>query len=169
LRSSSRKHRFVAQHSNAMSRRGLHSQGPDEGLPFDGGDVGATKAVAVLLVEDDAAIVSALAEALRAQDMAVATAGNGHEALQMLRNGLRPSVIVLDLMMPVMDGWDFRHEQLHDPALRDIPVVVVTATGFSADTIRAQFGDVDMLPKPVPYPDLLALLGRSHGVGSTAP
>jgi len=121
----------------------------------------------VLLVEDDAAIASSLAEALEEEGVKVATAANGREALQMLRGGLRPSAIVLDLMMPVMDGWDFRDAQLRDPALKDIPVVVVTATGFSAETIRMQFGKVGMLPKPVPYLDLLDMLG--HPVGRPAP
>jgi CheY-like chemotaxis protein len=120
----------------------------------------------VLLVEDDAAIASSLGEALREEGLEVATAQNGREALHLLRGGLRPSVILLDLMMPVMDGWDFRHEQLRDAALREIPVVVITATGFSADTIRTQFGDVDLLPKPVPFTDLLALLDRGGSVAA---
>ncbi len=63
-------------------------------------------------------------------------------------------------MMPVMDGWDFRQEQLADPALRDIPVLIVTATGFSAETVRAQFGEVELLSKPVPWGDLLEILER---------
>jgi CheY-like chemotaxis protein len=121
-----------------------------------------------LLVEDDAAIVTPLVEALREEGLDVAIAENGREALDLLRGGLRPFVIILDLMMPVMDGWDFRYEQLSDPALRDIPVVVITATGFSAETIRAQFGNVDLLSKPVPYPELLDLLGRARGTGSPA-
>jgi CheY-like chemotaxis protein len=142
-----------------MSRDGLHILGPDAGAP---------KAVAALLVEDDAAILGSLGEALREEGLEVATARHGQEALEALRAGLRPSVIVLDLMMPVMDGWDFRHEQLRDPALRDIPVVVVTATGFSEKTIRMQFGNVDLLPKPVPYLDLLALLGRARARSTAA-
>ncbi len=72
-------------------------------------------------------------------------------------------------MMPVMDGWDFRHEQLLDPALKDLPVVVITATGFSAESIRAQFGNVILLPKPVPYLELLALLGRARNEASVPP
>ena len=133
-----------------MSRNGLHILGPDNVSGRETEEVGATRSAPVLLVEDDAAIAGSLGEALREEGLEVATAQNGREALQVLRGGLRPSVILLDLMMPVMDGWDFRHEQLRDPALRDIPVVVVTATGFSPDTIRAQFGNVDLLPKPVP-------------------
>jgi CheY-like chemotaxis protein len=93
----------------------------------------------------------------------VAAASNGREALRMLRDGLRPSAIILDLMMPVMDGWDFRHEQLRDPTLKDIPVVVITATGFSDNTVRMQLGEVALLPKPVPYLDLLAFIGRASG------
>jgi CheY-like chemotaxis protein len=121
----------------------------------------------VLLVEDDLSIAGSLAEALQEDGVQVATAANGCEALQILRGGLRPGTIVLDLMMPVMDGWDFRDEQLRDPALKDIPVVVITATGFSLETIRMQFGEVGMLPKPVPYLDLLDLLG--HPAGALAP
>ena len=56
-------------------------------------------------------------------------------------------------MMPVMDGWDFRHLQLQDPGLRDIPVVIVTAAGFSVETVHLQFGDVALIPKPVPLGD----------------
>ena len=121
----------------------------------------------VLVVEDDIAIASSLAEALQEDGLEVATAANGCEALQILRGGLRPGAIVLDLMMPVMDGWDFRDEQLRDPALKDIPVVVITATGFSPETIRMQFGKVGMLSKPVPYLDLLEMLG--HPSASPAP
>ena len=149
-----------------MSPGGLHSQGPDEGPARDDQVVATTKAV--LLVEDEPAIALSLGDALREEGLAVATAQNGLEALQLLRNGLRPSVILLDLMMPVMDGWDFRHEQLHDPTLKDIPVIVVTATGFSADTIRGQFGNVDELPKPVPYFDLLGFIDRAGSPGSPA-
>jgi CheY-like chemotaxis protein len=127
----------------------------------------ARRRTSVLLVEDDAAIAGSLAEALEEEGLHVATAANGREALQILRNGLRPSAIVLDLMMPVMDGWDFRGEQLRDPALKDIPVVVITATGFSAETIRMQFGKVGLLPKPVPYLDLLDML--RHPVGGSPP
>jgi CheY-like chemotaxis protein len=149
-----------------MSRNGLHILGADNVSAGEAGSVAATRAAPVLLVEDDAAIAGALGEALREEGVDVATAQNGREALQVLRGGLRPSAILLDLMMPVMDGWDFRQEQLRDPDLREIPVIVVTATGFSTDTIRTQFGNVDLLPKPVPFEDLLVLLGRGRSAGS---
>jgi CheY-like chemotaxis protein len=94
--------------------------------------------------------------------------GPCREALELLRGGLRPSSILLDLMMPVMDGWDFRQEQLADPALKDIPVVLITAAGFSRETIQAQLGDVHLLPKPVPCPALLEILGRARAQTSSA-
>src|SRR5690606_15758417 len=59
----------------------------------------------------------------------VATAGNGADALAQLRAGLVPQLIILDLTMPVMDGWEFRNHQLADPALRDIPTIVYSAVG----------------------------------------
>src|SRR5213075_2065863 len=84
----------------------------------------------VLIVDDDPPILSGLSEFLQGEGYNVAVAGDGRAALDQLRRGLRPSVIVLDLMMPVMDGWDFRHEQMKDAELRDIPVIVISATGF---------------------------------------
>src|SRR5262245_23155992 len=92
----------------------------------------------VLVVDDDEEIRNALTEFLSDEGYGVVSASNGREALASLREGVHPSVILLDLMMPVMDGWDFRAEQLRDPGLRDIPVVVITATGFSATSIRGQ-------------------------------
>jgi CheY-like chemotaxis protein len=81
----------------------------------------------VFLVEDDPGIAASLAEALREEGLAVETAPNGRDALRMLRNGLRPSAIVLDLMMPVMDGLTFlRHVKASVPD-RAIPIVLMTA------------------------------------------
>jgi len=114
----------------------------------------------LLFIEDDDATRRALAEALQADGFDVVTAAHGREALEFLRAGLRPSAILLDVMMPVMDGWDFRHIQLNDPALRDIPVLLVTASGFSLETIRKQFGDVELIRKPIPYAALRETLRR---------
>jgi CheY-like chemotaxis protein len=114
----------------------------------------------LLLVEDDVPVRDSLREALQEEGFRVVTAANGRDALAVLRRGPRPDAILLDLMLPVMDGWDFRQEQLRDPALSDIPVLIVTATGFSAETVRAQFGDVGLFPKPIPFLDLLAAIDR---------
>src|SRR5206468_2477028 len=80
----------------------------------------------VLVVEDDEAVRAMMRSALAEAGYRVQAAANGQGALAVLRVR-RPDAIVLDLMMPVMDGWAFRDEQLAVPGLRDIPVVVVTA------------------------------------------
>ena len=82
----------------------------------------------ILLVDDDPDIRSAVKEFLHHEGFTVVPAPNGADALNTLRTGFRPNVIVLDIMMPVMDGWDFRAAQLADPSLRDIPVIVISAS-----------------------------------------
>ena len=145
----------------AMSQSGLFILRPEEAVPGAARDEAASPSRRVLIVEDDAAICSSLSEALQDEGFNVTTAKNGSEALDLLRTAPPPSAIVLDLMMPVMDGWDFRNEQLRNPALKDIPVVVVTAAGFSVESIYTQFGNVVLIRKPVPYLDLLEALGRA--------
>ena len=76
----------------------------------------------------------------------VSAAANGAEALGHLRAAELPCVILLDLMMPVMDGWEFRRRQQEDPRLAPIPVVVITAAGdHRASSISVQ----RILPKPL--------------------
>src|SRR3954469_5014904 len=117
----------------------------------------------ILIVDDDPPILTGLSEFLEGEGYHVAVAGDGRAALDQLRRGLRPSVIVLDLMMPVMDGWDFRHEQLKDAELREIPVVVITATGFSEQSVRKQLGAVELVPKPPSLERLLGAIQRCCG------
>src|SRR3982074_3818832 len=83
----------------------------------------------ILVVEDDPDIRAALTQILSDDGYAVATAANGQEAIDHLRRTSPPALILLDLMMPVMDGWQFRSHQKQDPALKSIPVVIVTADG----------------------------------------
>ena len=117
----------------------------------------------VLIVDDDPPIVDGLSECLQDEGCEVAVAADGQAALDQLRRGLRPCVILLDLMMPVMDGWDFRHEQLKDAELSEIPVVVITAAGFSEKSVKAQLGDVELVPKPPALERLLAAIRRRCG------
>jgi CheY-like chemotaxis protein len=86
----------------------------------------------ILVVEDDEALREGLADALLLEGYRVESAENGQTALHILKAGLRPCLILLDLMMPVMDGWTFRKELMKDPALADIPVVVMTAASAAA-------------------------------------
>jgi CheY-like chemotaxis protein len=83
----------------------------------------------VLVVEDDTDVGLALVEVLEAGGFRAHVAGNGLRALEYLRTGKRPSLILLDMMMPVMDGWQFRRAQQQLPQIADIPVVVLTADG----------------------------------------
>ena len=75
----------------------------------------------LLLVEDDAEVRGALEELLKMEGFETLTASNGAEALRLLLQGSRVDLILLDLMMPVMDGWEFRLEQRRTPVLAQIP------------------------------------------------
>ena len=121
----------------------------------------------VLLVDDDFAILDGLSDFLEGEGYHVLSASNGIDALNQLRSGLRVDAIVLDVMMPLMDGWDFRAEQLAHPSLRDIPVVVISACGFSQDTLRHQFKAREVLPKPLELDGLLAALQNACGGGDS--
>ncbi len=87
----------------------------------------------ILVVEDDPDLLEGLSELLESEGHSVRRARHGLEALGFLRAGQRPCLILLDLMMPIMNGWQFRHEQRMDSELSKIPVVVISAkTDLSA-------------------------------------
>lgn len=108
---------------------------------------------AVLVVEDDQVIRESLEELLLDEGYSVVVAPDGHAALMMLRNGLRPRLILLDLMMPIMDGWQFWENLQGDDALAHIPVVAVTAAREAAPQ-----GVLQCLPKPIELDHLLATI-----------
>jgi len=83
----------------------------------------------VLVVDDDMDIRECVCEALQEEGYDVVQAANGAEALNCLHAAASeaPSLIILDLMMPVMDGWEFRDQQLLDATLAEIPVIVMPA------------------------------------------
>ena len=86
----------------------------------------------ILVVDDDAGSRNALATLLRDEGFTVAAVAGGSDALDYLRGSV-PKLIVLDLMMPDMDGWDVRHQQKRDPRLAAIPVIAVSAAGKLPD------------------------------------
>lgn len=93
----------------------------------------------ILIVEDDRDLRETLREALELEGYAAVSVENGRAALRHLANGAKPCMILLDLMMPVMDGWAFRQELLKDPSLAAIPVIVMTAsTAARASTVASQ-------------------------------
>ncbi|HVT08740.1 MAG TPA: response regulator [Polyangia bacterium] len=120
----------------------------------------------VLVIEDDSDVRNALAELLSTEGYDVSLTADGGEALEKLRGGLRPSVILLDLMMPNVDGWDFRRAQLDDPSLAAIPVILLTASGFRPDSMHSERGRLEMLPKPVQAHVLLDTLERMASLGA---
>lgn len=106
----------------------------------------------VLIVEDDLDTREMLGRFLELEGYTVETAENGKRALERLGSGVGACVILLDLMMPVMDGWQFRQEQIRDASLADIPVIVVSAAGRERlEKIHANA----YLSKPVDLDELL--------------
>ena len=114
----------------------------------------------VLVVEDDADFREALVSALEHAGYEVIAAVNGAAALQLLQWRIVPSVVLLDLMMPVMDGRTFREHQLADPALASIPVIVLSADA-QAEDLATSLGVQAVLKKPV---DLEVLLQNLDGL-----
>ena len=114
----------------------------------------------ILIVDDDADIRESLADALEEEGYRVACASNGKEALRLLRDEkLRPDLILLDIMMPVMDGWGFRAEQQKDPELAPIPVIVFTAYGSARD-VAGQLQAAGFAKKPLRLQELLSTIER---------
>jgi len=99
----------------------------------------------ILIVEDDDDLRTVVTDLLRHLGYRVAGAVNGRDALDYLRANRAPSLIVLDLMMPVMDGVEFCRRRLRDPALRAIPIFLFTARGQSIANVSA----VRVLRKPL--------------------
>jgi signal transduction histidine kinase len=111
----------------------------------------------LLVVEDDADIREALDGLLSMEGFRVTGCSNGREALEWLRGSIKPDVILLDLMMPVMDGWQFRVAQKEDPELATIPVLALSADA----TAKAAAIDADAyLRKPVDYETLVDTIDR---------
>ena len=113
----------------------------------------------ILIVEDDADLREALSAVLRDEGYFVAMAADGREALDRLRRQWRPSLILLDLTMPVMNGWQFRAEQRRDPALSGIPVVVLSAGEHLAEQM-VPLGIKDYVRKPIALDHLLRTIER---------
>jgi CheY-like chemotaxis protein len=111
-----------------------------------------TSRATILVVEDESDLRNTVAEVLQLDGYEVETAGNGREALELLDDGLEPTLILLDVMMPEMDGRAFRRHQLDHPDYADIPVLIFTS---SQDADLTEFNAVEILRKPIGIDALL--------------
>ena len=114
----------------------------------------------VLVVEDDPDAREVMCEILASDGRTSIPARNGREALEKLEGGLRPCIIVLDMLMPGMDGWQFRRAQLANPEIAGIPVVVVSGVKAARNS-ALQGGAVAFVPKPVAPEALLSAVARA--------
>jgi CheY-like chemotaxis protein len=120
----------------------------------------------VLIIEDDDTIRETMAEALTSEGFEVIAASDGAEALAEIRAGTRPGLVLLDLMMPGMDGWRFL-EELHV----DLPIVVVSAFVHGAKTMTAAAllrRPIGFMTKPINLDVLVEVVGRYCGPPSHA-
>ena len=128
---------------------------------FRAGDMPISEAMAcrVLIVEDDADLREMMAQMLTLEGFDAETATDGADALGKVGAvGPRPHIILLDMMMPRMDGWTFVERQRSSPAIADIPVVVVSAAPVS---LLRGLPVAAVLQKPLNFDQLLATL-RTH-------
>jgi CheY-like chemotaxis protein len=112
----------------------------------------------ILVVDDDPAIRDVVADILEISDYAVQTASNGVEALDKVRQN-QPVAVLLDLMMPVMNGWEFLRACRREPPCAHVPIVVMSAArdaSKDADALGAQA----FLPKPFEVETVLSVLGQ---------
>lgn len=110
----------------------------------------------LLVIEDEETIREMLKLALEFQGYTVHTAANGEEGLDALRRIPRPCVILLDLMMPIMNGWEFINAVKQDTTLKGIPIVVVTAFAERGETVKTE----QIINKPVNLEVLFEVVGR---------
>ena len=108
----------------------------------------------VLVIDDDAEIRQALIDILEDEDYVVRAAANGKEALDIVATGPCPDVILLDVMMPVMDGWHFLSARLRHPRLVEVPIIIISA-GTEAETEARKVGACQVIKKPLHVDDLI--------------
>lgn len=123
----------------------------------------STSSATILVVDDDSGIREALTDILEDEGYAVRSAADGQAALDILRQQAElPALVLLDLMMPRMNGWQFRSEQQRDPTLADIPVVVISASANIHDQVQA-LDAAAFIAKPIEYDRLVGVVGQYCG------
>ena len=146
----------------------MHAPAPSQHQSTSGREVvvGAPRKPLIFVVEDHEFARKALAELLTTLGHDVIEASNGREALAVLARGARPDLILLDLLMPVMDGWEFMKRQRRDWRLCTIPTIVVTGVA-SYDPRCLEMPVVRLLPKPYTAEQLMAAIEAECSPPST--
>jgi CheY-like chemotaxis protein len=116
--------------------------------------------VEILLIEDEPDLRADLAYLLEDEGYRVRTAAHGAEALALLEGGARPAVIILDLMMPVMDGWEIHARLRTTPTLSKIPVVILSGVANDEEEIAA-LAVAAYVTKPISVSQLCAIIDRA--------
>ena len=111
----------------------------------------------VLVIEDDKNLREMMTLLLDTCGIGIRTAPNGLVGLIQARQHPQPSLVLLDLMMPVMDGWEFRRRQLADPSIASIPVAVVSAL---SPVHYAELAPAAVVPKPCDFEHLIEVVKR---------
>ena len=114
----------------------------------------------LLVIENEPSAREATTLLLQLEGFQVAAAADGREGLDYLAKGLHPDLILLDMIMPGMDGWAFLRELKQDPVLAQIPVVIVTAIGGANAAWAASIGATGWVRKPVDISELMNTIRR---------
>src|SRR5262249_26318431 len=118
----------------------------------------------VLIVDDDPIVRVALSEMLGDEGHETSTAPTGRAALELLNGGLRPGVVLLDLMMPDMDGWELIDQIKKDPTLNGIPLAVISANADPPTRITSKMPGLAVIAKPFERQVILETLRKLSGV-----
>ncbi len=114
----------------------------------------------ILVVEDNAIVREGTGVVLRQAGYAADLASDGTAALALLRQDVRPDLILLDMMLPGRDGWAVLEELRRDPALAGVPVLILTGLGIASTEWAVSLGATEVLRKPVEAAALLEAVGR---------
>jgi CheY-like chemotaxis protein len=123
-------------------------------------DSEALSGLTLLVVDDNEITREGLAAVLRREGCTVVLAGDGEQALACLRSGLVPDLILLDMMMPRVDGWAFLAERRRHPAAVAVPVVILTGLSIANAEWASSLGAAGLLRKPVETETVLAEVRR---------
>ena len=123
--------------------------------------VSATKtSKTVLVVEDNSIQREGLASVLRNEGYRVLAAADGEEALKYLRGDPTPDLLLLDMMMPQPDGWQYLGQLRRDPGMASVPIIITTGLGIASREWAISLGAAGLLCKPINFDELRRELER---------